>query len=41
MPSLVGKPCPDFEIQDVDDRPLRRSDYQGYWLMLVFHRHLA
>lgn len=41
MSSLVGRPCPEFAAEDVQQREFRPSDYRGQWLLLVFHRHLA
>ena len=41
MRSHVGKPAIPFELVDTADATHRLSDYQGKWLLLVFHRHLG
>jgi len=37
----AGKPAIPFELPDADGRIHHLSDYQGHWLLLVFHRHLG
>jgi peroxiredoxin len=39
--SQTGKPAIPFELPDADGRLHRLADYQGHWLLLVFHRHLG
>lgn len=34
--SLVGKPFPDFQLTDIDGKPVRRADYAGYPLVVNF-----
>ena len=37
----TGEPAIPFELPDADGRTHRLADYQGEWLLLVFHRHLG
>ena len=30
-----------FELADTEGMTHRLSDYEGHWLLLVFHRHLG
>ena len=39
--NLVGQPAVAFELPDTSGRVHRLGDYDGSWLLLVFHRHLA
>lgn len=41
MQNLVGKPAVDFALPDIHGETVRRSDFAGHWLLLVFHRHLG
>jgi len=41
MSSLVGQPAVDFDLCDADGNARRLDDYQGSWLLMVFHRHLG
>lgn len=41
MKDRTGKPAADFHLTDADGKPHRLEDYQGRWLLLVFHRHLG
>jgi peroxiredoxin len=38
---MVGKPAIPFALPDIHGRTHRLQDYEGHWLLLVFHRHLA
>ena len=38
---LVGQRAVPFALQDSDGRIHRLDDYDGSWLLLVFHRHLG
>ncbi len=35
-----GMPAADFELPDVEGRIVRLGDFEGSWLLLIFHRHL-
>jgi peroxiredoxin len=37
----VGHPAAQFALPDVEGGVHRLEDYQGHWLLLVFHRHLG
>jgi len=37
----TGTPAIPFELPDANGRTHRLADYQGDWLLLVFHRHLG
>ena len=37
----VDRPVVPFELPDVRGQTYRSEDYQGEWMLLVFHRHLA
>ena len=41
MRSQVGKPATPFELVDINGNKHQLDDYQGKWLLLVFHRHLG
>ena len=41
MANTIGRPAADFELRDSSGKVHRLGDYQGRWLLLVFHRHLA
>ena len=41
MQNRVGKPAVPFDLDDMQGQPHRLEDYRGYWLLLVFHRHLG
>jgi cytochrome oxidase Cu insertion factor (SCO1/SenC/PrrC family) len=41
MTGKVGKPAVDFELKDASGAVHRLHDYDGHWLLLVFHRHLG
>ncbi|MBM4435815.1 MAG: redoxin domain-containing protein [Actinobacteria bacterium] len=37
----AGEPAPDFDLPVAgEDRRVRRTDFQGHWLLLVFLRHV-
>lgn len=38
---LTGLPALPFQLPDSRGNPHRLADYQGRWLLLVFHRHLG
>ena len=31
----------DFKLPDIDGNTYRLADFEGKWLLLVFHRHLG
>lgn len=37
----VGQAAVPFELPDAAGHVHRLEDYQGLWLLLVFHRHLG
>ncbi|MPZ17357.1 MAG: redoxin domain-containing protein [Luteitalea sp.] len=37
----VGQLAAPFELPDAIGQVHRLADYQGAWLLLVFHRHLG
>jgi peroxiredoxin len=39
--NLVDQPTVPFQLQDAFGRLHQLSDYTGFWLLLVFHRHLG
>jgi peroxiredoxin len=41
MANLTGKPAIPFTLQDSQGNTRQLADYQGQWLLLVFHRHLG
>jgi peroxiredoxin len=41
MTSILDKPAPDFSLPDIIGNQHQIADYQGRWLLLVFHRHLG
>jgi peroxiredoxin len=41
MLSLVGQPAVPFALPDADGNARRLEDYDGRWLLMVFHRHLG
>jgi peroxiredoxin len=41
MMNLTGKPASPFSLRDSTGRSHTLADYQGSWLLLVFHRHLG
>lgn len=41
MKSLVGGKAVPFELLDVHGKTHRLADFEGRWLLLVFHRHLG
>jgi peroxiredoxin len=38
---MVGKPAIPFALPDIQGQTQRLQDFEGHWLLLVFHRHLA
>ena len=36
-----GKRAIPFALQTVDGEEVRLEDFNGSWLLMVFHRHLA
>ena len=34
----VNTPAPDFELADINGKPVRFSDYRGRTVLLVFNR---
>ena len=41
MRNLIGQPAIPFELLDADGVSHRIEDYRGFWLLMVFHRHLG
>ena len=41
MNSQVGKQAFAFELTDTAGKVYRLSDFDGQWLLLMFHRHLG
>jgi len=41
MANLTGKPALPFTLRDSGGRTHCLEDYQGNWLLMVFHRHLG
>lgn len=41
MQSRVGRLAVPFTSDDAQERTHHLDDYQGHWLLLVFHRHLG
>lgn len=41
MTNLTGKPARPFTLHDSTSRIHRLEDFNGSWLLLVFHRHLG
>ena len=41
MSTKQGKPAVPFSLADTAGNHHRLADYQGSWLLMVFHRHLA
>ena len=41
MATKIGFPSVDFELTDARGQVHSNKRYLGYWLLLVFHRHLA
>ncbi len=41
MDNVVGNSAVDFELSDTEGRTHRLRDFDGRWLLMVFHRHLA
>jgi peroxiredoxin len=41
MDDLTGRPAPPFRLRDSGGRVHALEDYQGSWLLLVFHRHFG
>jgi peroxiredoxin len=41
MSNLTGKPALLFSIRDSNGTLHTQEEYQGSWLLLVFHRHLG
>ncbi len=37
----VNQPAVPFQLQDAAGQLHRLSDYTGFWLLMVFHRHLG
>lgn len=37
----TGRPAIPFALPDSDGRTHHLADYEGLWLLLVFHRHLG
>ena len=37
----VGSPAVDFALEDTARTIHRLEHYRGYWLLMVFHRHLG
>lgn len=38
---LTGKPAVPFALPDIEGKTHHLTDYNGSWLLLVFHRHLG
>jgi hypothetical protein len=38
---LTGKPAVPFALPDSQGKMHHLTDYTGFWLLLVFHRHLG
>jgi peroxiredoxin len=36
-----GERAPDYALKDRAGREIRLMDFEGHWLLMVFHRHLA
>ncbi len=41
MSNWTGKPAIPFTLQDSSGKTHRLEDFQGSWLLMVFHRHLG
>lgn len=41
MSDRTGQPAIDFSLPDAQGSVHMLADYDGNWLLLVFHRHLA
>lgn len=41
MLNLTGHPAIDFCLPDTQGQLHRLADFQGNWLLLMFHRHLG
>jgi peroxiredoxin len=41
MKTLTEKPAVPFSLIDSEGKQQQLEDYQGRWLLLVFHRHLG
>lgn len=41
MKNLTGKPAIPFSLRDCNGTVHHLHDYNGNWLLLVFHRHLG
>jgi peroxiredoxin len=41
MRDLTGKPAQHFSIHDSNGTLHTLEEYQGSWLLMVFHRHLG
>ncbi|MBU0675456.1 MAG: peroxiredoxin family protein [Proteobacteria bacterium] len=39
--NLKNQPAIPFELKDAKGFSHRLADYQGGWLLMVFHRHLG
>lgn len=39
--NLLNRPAVPFQLPDATGGIHRLTDYAGYWLLLVFHRHLG
>jgi peroxiredoxin len=39
--NLVNQPAVPFQLHDAYGKTHRLADYAGFWLLLVFHRHLG
>jgi len=39
--NLINQPAVPFTLQDATGKMHRLSDYSGFWLLMVFHRHLG
>jgi len=38
VPSAMGKPAPDFTLNDQDGKPFNLSGQRGKWVLLYFYR---
>jgi peroxiredoxin len=41
MTNLTGKPAIPFDLLDSEGKHYSLEDYKGFWLLMVFHRHLG
>ncbi len=41
MKDLTGSPAVPFTLTDAEGHIHRLEDYEGRWLLMVFHRHLG